>query len=65
MRIIPHLDGNEKIIEYYDRLDVISQNGYNDPTKFWHIADANTALYAKDLIEIEKNKKKIIKIPVI
>lgn len=32
------------------RLDIISQQRYADPTRFWRIADANTELEADDLI---------------
>ena len=33
-----------------DRLDVIAQQSYADATQFWHVADANTALEARDLV---------------
>ena len=33
-----------------DRLDIIAQRQYNDPTWFWHIADANTDLEANNLV---------------
>ena len=33
-----------------DQLDVIAHQTYADGTKFWHIADANTALEANDLV---------------
>ena len=32
-----------------DRLDLLAQARYGDDTRFWHIADANTALDARKL----------------
>lgn len=32
-----------------DRLDLMAEAQYGDGTRFWHIADANTALEARDL----------------
>ena len=32
-----------------DRLDLLAQARYADGTRFWHIADANTALDAREL----------------
>ena len=32
-----------------DRLDLLAQARYGDDTRFWHIADANTALDAREL----------------
>ena len=34
-----------------DRLDLIAQARYGDATQFWHVADANTALDSRTLIE--------------
>jgi hypothetical protein len=36
-----------------DRLDVLAQRRYQDGTRFWHIADANTELEARRLTEQE------------
>lgn len=33
-----------------DRLDLISHNFYDDPERFWLIADANTAMRPRDLV---------------
>jgi len=37
-------------VKQYDRLDLIAQRRYDDPTRFWRIADANTELEARDLV---------------
>jgi hypothetical protein len=50
LRIIPLTKGKKKIVKHIDRLDIISQQEYNDPTKFWYIADANTKLDATKLV---------------
>lgn len=34
-----------------DQLDVISQRRFGDATRYWHIADANTALEANSLTQ--------------
>ena len=41
---VPH------IVKDNDQLDVLAHQHYSDGTKFWHIADANTALQAADLV---------------
>ncbi len=33
-----------------DRLDIIAQQAYGDATRFWHVADANTALDSRTLV---------------
>ena len=35
-----------------DRLDILAQRRYDDPTRFWHIADANTELDARILVRV-------------
>ena len=34
-----------------DRLDLIAHERTGDATQFWHIADANTALDSRTLVE--------------
>jgi hypothetical protein len=51
LRRLPTVGGNPIAIKEDDRLDIIAQRLYGDPTKFWHIADANTELQANDLLE--------------
>jgi hypothetical protein len=36
-----------------ERLDIIAQRRYQDGTRFWHIADANSQLEARRLVEPE------------
>jgi hypothetical protein len=50
LRRLPNQKGTAAVIKKDDRLDIIAQRQYNQPTKFWHIADANTELQANDLI---------------
>jgi len=37
-------------VQEHDRIDILAQQNYDDGTKFWHIADANTELQANDLV---------------
>ncbi len=37
-------------VKQNDRLDILAGKHYDDATKFWHIADANTELEANDLV---------------
>ncbi len=41
-------------------LGIIAQRQYQNPTWFWHIADANTELEANDLV---KEVGRVIQIP--
>jgi hypothetical protein len=51
LRRIPYIPGNLTEVKGNDRLDIMALRRYKDGTKFWHIADANTALEAHDLVE--------------
>jgi len=44
LRTIPATPGDPTPITAKDRLDVMAQRSYGDATRYWHIADANTAL---------------------
>lgn len=50
LRALPAPSGAPVLVREGDRLDVQAQTRYGDPTRFWHIADANTALEANDLV---------------
>lgn len=50
LRRLPSVEGNETEVTGNDRLDIYAQRLYNNPTLFWHIADANTELEANDLV---------------
>ena len=43
--------GTGTAVKSNDRLDIMAQRGYDDPTRFWRIADANTELKANDLVD--------------
>ena len=51
LRRLPVVGGDPTTTKENDRLDIIAQRLYDDPTMFWHIADANTELQAGDLVD--------------
>ena len=51
LRRLPAVSGEDAVVQGNDRLDIIAQRRYGDSTQFWHIADANTELQARDLVE--------------
>lgn len=51
LRAVPATPGNVTHIVSNDRLDVMAQRLYSDATRYWHIADANSALDSKRLFE--------------
>lgn len=53
-------DVQPAIVKEGDRLDLMAFRKYNDPTRFWHIADANTELQAGDLT---KQANRTIEVP--
>lgn len=60
LRRLPPVLGDAVVVQRGDRLDILAQRRYNNPTGFWHIADANTKLEANDLV---KEPLKTINIP--
>ena len=38
------------VVAQDDRLDLLAQSNFGDGTRYWHIADANSALEAKTLV---------------
>jgi hypothetical protein len=50
LRVVPATPGDLTAVTSNDRLDVIAQRMYADGTRYWHIADANTALESKHLL---------------
>jgi hypothetical protein len=44
LRTIPATSGDPTAVTGNDRLDIMAERSYGDATRFWHIADANTAL---------------------
>jgi hypothetical protein len=50
LRKLPAQAGQPHTVLEHDRVDILAQQNYDDGTKFWHIADANTELQANDLV---------------
>jgi hypothetical protein len=65
LRRLPYVAATPAIVKGNDRLDVMAQRKYGDPTKFWHIADANTELEANNLVRLrpEDEEVKTINVP--
>ncbi len=51
LRVPPPTPGDAYRVDEDDRLDLIANRTYGDPTRFWLIADANTELEARRLLE--------------
>lgn len=60
IRRLAKVNGQPAVVKGNDRLDIMAQRQYSNPTKFWHIADANTELQANDLV---KDAGRVIEIP--
>lgn len=50
LRRLPQMRGSSQVVKANDRLDFYAQRIYRDPTRFWHVADANTELEANELV---------------
>lgn len=50
-RLLPAPSGIPTALQANDRHDIISLRQYQDGTKFWHLADANSQLEARLLTE--------------
>jgi hypothetical protein len=51
LRRLPYVPGKATVVKGNDRLDVMAERAFKNPTLFWHIADANTELDSRDLVE--------------
>jgi len=51
LRRLDPVDSEELTVVEGERLDIIADRRYQDPTRFWHIADANTELAANALLD--------------
>ena len=51
LRRLTPVVGEAQAVTAGDRLDLIAQARYGDATQFWHVADANTALDSRTLVE--------------
>jgi hypothetical protein len=60
LRRLAEPTGDEKVVVDGDQLDVMAENRYNDPTRYWHIADANCELEANELVA---TTGRVIKVP--
>jgi hypothetical protein len=49
LRTVPATSGDQIPVTSNDRLDVIAERNYGDATRYWHIADANSALDSRQL----------------
>jgi hypothetical protein len=65
LRRLPPTTGLPTLVKPNDRLDVIALRKYKDSSKFWHIADANTELQARDLIKSEPPENPLVSAPAI
>ena len=50
LRRLPDTPGDPEVVQAGDWLDLIAQARYDDATRFWHVADANTALDSRTLV---------------
>jgi len=60
LRHLPPTEGQETVVRDGDQLDVISADRYKDPTRYWHIADANSELEADEMV---RTTGRTIKVP--
>jgi hypothetical protein len=51
LRRLTPVSGEPHVVTSGDRLDLIADAKYGDATQFWHVADANTALDQRELVE--------------
>ena len=51
LRPLPPATGEPHQVLGRDRLDLLAHDRYGDGTRFWRIADANTALEARTLVD--------------
>lgn len=49
-RRLPDTPGDAAVVAAHDQLDALAEQRWRDATRYWHIADANTALRAGDLV---------------
>ena len=60
LRRLSPVDGAPTVVVGNDRLDIIADRQYDDPTMFWHVADANSELEASRLVE---TPDRVIEVP--
>ena len=52
LRPLPATVGDPVSVQAHDQLDASSEQRYADATRYWHIADANTELEARTLLQV-------------
>lgn len=52
LRKLTPVSGEPRTVLAGDRLDIVAQQAYAEPTWFWHVADANTALDNRELVAV-------------
>ena len=50
LRKLTPATGDPYTVQSGDRLDIVADARYGDATRFWHVADANTALDSRTLV---------------
>ncbi|MBM9594981.1 hypothetical protein [Roseitranquillus sediminis] len=50
LRRLPAPPADPHVVQQGDRLDLIAQARFDDGTRFWHIADANSARDSRTLV---------------
>src|SRR5262245_15824900 len=60
LRRPPYVAGHITELKGTDRLDLMAHRNYQDGTKFWHIADANTELEANGLVKNERPENPLV-----
>jgi len=51
LRRLPQVTGEHAMVQSGDRLDLFAHDRVGDATQFWHVADANSALDGRTLVE--------------
>jgi len=51
LRRLAPVTGDPQMVQAGERLDLLAQARTGDATQFWHVADANTALDGRELVD--------------
>ena len=51
LRRLTPVAGEPQMVQSSDRLDLLAHDRTGDATQFWHVADANSALDGRTLVE--------------
>lgn len=61
LRRLTPVAGAAQMVQAGDRLDLLAQAINGDATQFWHVADANSALDGRTLVEIAGDRLNVPK----